>query len=78
MINKKGVCYQCAELNDYLQEVPDSTEKIKHTGLSSHNSSESNLDIRLELIKNIDPLNSNGSDVEDTIMQILRLAIDDR
>ena len=77
LINKKGMCYQCAELNDTLQERADSTEKIASFGLSKDKSEEENLDIRFSIIHKINPLNSNGADLEDTIMQILRETIND-
>lgn len=76
MINKNGICYQCAELNDYLQEIPDSQKKISDYGFSLDYQPSKNLDIRFNLIKDINPLNGNGAAVEDCIMQILHEAID--
>jgi len=78
LINKKGVCYQCAELNDFLQEQPDSKEKLDRLGLSKTKDAESNLDIRFALINKINPLNSKASKLEDNILQILREVIDDK
>jgi RNA polymerase sigma-70 factor, ECF subfamily len=78
MINKEGICYQCAELNDYLQQNPDSQQKIENLGLSENNNEKTNLDIRFSLINKINPLESNGASVEDTILQILREAIGDK
>ena len=78
LINKRGVCYQCAELNDFLQESADSEEKIKQLGLSEKHDRETNLNIRFALINKINPLNSNAADLEDTILQILREVIDDK
>jgi len=75
MVNKQGVCYQCAELNDFLQEKKDSAEKISLLGLSEKNDAETNLNIRFQLINRINPLNGKGSKVEDTILQILREAL---
>ena len=72
MVNKNGVCYQCAELNDFLQAEPNSKTKINRLGLSRTNDPERNLDIRFQLIHKINPLNSNGAELEDTILQILR------
>ncbi|MEL6718585.1 MAG: RNA polymerase sigma factor, partial [Bacteroidota bacterium] len=76
LINKTGVCHQCAELNDFLQEVPDSEQKIKQTKLNQVNDADTNLDIRFALINKINPLNSKASELEDTILQILREVID--
>ena len=78
LINKKGVCYQCAELNDFLQEKPNSEEKIVRLGLSKTKDAKSNLDIRFALINKINPLNSKASNLEGTILQILREVIDDK
>ncbi|MFN5073837.1 MAG: RNA polymerase sigma factor [Cyclobacteriaceae bacterium] len=78
LINKTGVCYQCAELNDYLQTEKNSTEKIYKLGLSRDKSSEENLNLRFQIINQINPLNSNGTDLEDTILQILRETIKDQ
>ncbi len=77
LINKTGVCYQCAELNDFLQEKPNSPKKIRQTKLSQSNDGDTNLDIRFELISKINPLTSKASELEDTILQILREVIDD-
>lgn len=78
LINKTGVCYQCAELNDYLQTEKNSIEKISKLGLSRDKSPEENLSIRFQIINQINPLHSNGADLEDTIMQILRETINDQ
>jgi len=77
MINKNGVCYQCAELNDGLQKHRNAEEKIAKLDLSPNYSPEKNLDTRFELINRINPLKSNGSALEDTILQILRETIQD-
>jgi RNA polymerase sigma-70 factor, ECF subfamily len=71
MINKEGVCYQCAELNDYLQGRKDADQKIKAYGFSTSNSPDTNLDIRFNLINKINPLVGDAAHLEDTIMQIL-------
>jgi len=78
MINKNGICYQCAELNDTLQGIPDSGTKIQKYGFSPENTMKANLDIRFKLINQINPLESNGANLEDTILQLLREAIEDK
>ena len=77
LINKEGPCYQCGELNDFLQGYSDAKEKVEYSGLSYNKSSAENLDIRFRLINQINPLNSKGADLEDTILQILRNEIQD-
>ena len=78
IINKQGACYQCAELNDYLQTDKNSTVKISNLGLRPGKSAEENLNLRFQIINQINPLNSNGADLEDTILQILRETINDQ
>ena len=70
LINKEGVF--CAELNDFLQDTLDSESKLRATGLSQTKDAETNLDIRFALINQINPLNSNAAELENTILQILR------
>ncbi len=77
IINKNGICYQCAELNDTLQGYSDSGEKVGKLGLSPKHSPKKNLDLRFELIKKINPLNGAGAKLEDSILQILRKEIKD-
>lgn len=77
LVNKNGVCYQCAQLNDYFQNNKDSAQKIAGTGFSPLLGSEKNLDIRFSLINRINPLKGNGAALEDTILQILRESIHD-
>lgn len=77
LINKTGVCYQCAQLNNYFQETKNAEEKIKNLPLSEKNTPEENLDYRFKIINKINPLNSNGATLEDTILQILRETIND-
>lgn len=78
LINKSGICNQCAELNDYLQNKSDSFIKIKNLDISSEKNSRENLKIRFQIINKINPLNGNGALLEDTILQILRETIDDK
>lgn len=77
LINKNGVCYQCAQLNNYFQKDDSATKKIAQLGLSESNDTEVNLDKRIALIHQINPLTSNGAILEDTILQILRETIKD-
>ena len=46
-------------------------------GFNVLGSPETNLKIRFRLINRINPLNSQGAALEDTILQILRETIDD-
>lgn len=75
LINKNGTCYQCSELNGLFNPKQKMPENIF---LKSGNNKEELYKLRALLVKAIDPLSSNGSDIEDSIMQVLRKAIDDR
>jgi len=78
MINKNGICYQCAELYDYFQNSNKSDEKIHQYGFLPENNMNLNLNIRFKLINKINPLENNGADLEDIILQILQEAIEDK
>lgn len=75
LINKKGACYQCAELNDYFEQQQSAVDKITQLGLRPENTATRNLNQRFQLIHKINPLTSNGAALEDVILQILREAI---
>ncbi|KAB2878621.1 RNA polymerase sigma factor [bacterium] len=72
LVNKQGVCYQCSELNGLFnpkqKQLKNVFQAVDKKDLYT---------LRTRLVKTIDPLSANGSDLEDTIMQILRKAIDD-
>ncbi len=72
LIDKHGTCYQCSELNGLFNP----NKPIQNPLLINPNKKHY-YRLRAELIRNIDPLNGNGSDLEDTFMQVLRLAIKD-
>ncbi|NOS93290.1 MAG: RNA polymerase sigma factor [Cyclobacteriaceae bacterium] len=76
LINKEGVCYQCAELNDFLQGKRDAEEKIKAMPFSRDKDADANLTVRFQLIHDINPLEGKGARVEDVILQILNETLD--
>ncbi|MEX2596265.1 MAG: sigma-70 family RNA polymerase sigma factor [Salibacteraceae bacterium] len=76
LVNKNGVCYQCSELDDYFNPK----KKKEQINLQSENSGdkEDYYTLRAQLVKAIDPLESKGNKLEESIMQVLRRAIDDK
>ncbi|HCS20331.1 MAG TPA: RNA polymerase subunit sigma-24 [Bacteroidetes bacterium] len=72
LVNKEGVCYQCSELNGLFNPRQ---KKMKNVFPKA--GQEKLYELRTELVKGIDPLNSKGSELEDSIMQVLRKAISD-
>ncbi len=76
LVNKNGVCYQCSELDDFFNPGKKKLQinlKPKNSG-----NKEEFYTLRTQLVKAIDPLISEGSDLENNIMQVLREAIDDK
>lgn len=63
-VNKKGTCHQCTELTGILnpkQDVHIKANKLKLVKKKDTKNQELLLDIRLELVQSIDPLNSKNS-----------------
>ncbi len=78
LVNKNGVCHQCSELNGWfnpkqnqqsalmkIQMVKDRTEKKKSELFK----------MRTELIKAIQPLKSDGHELQDILMRCNRIAM---
>jgi len=64
IINQNGVCNQCSELTGILNPKQKIREEVNQLKLSKKKNTESLerlLDIRLEMVKSIDPLNSANS-----------------
>lgn len=75
LVNKKGVCHQCSELNGLFN--PKQKQQQEFLSNVSNKSEDDLYRLRTEMIKGIDPLTSRGADLEDAIMQVLREAISD-
>ena len=73
LINKKGICHQCSELNGLFNPKIPLPQNI----FPKDEQKKSLYQLRTKLIKNINPLHSNGATLEDEIMQVLRKAIKD-
>lgn len=78
LINKKGVCHQCTELAGIYN--PKQTEREELLKIELVNEAENKgqralYKIRSQLISNIDPLRSEGADLQDIIMQCTRKAV---
>jgi RNA polymerase sigma-70 factor, ECF subfamily len=67
LINKEGVCHQCSELNGIFNPKQDfeiEKNKIEMVRLIDKGDKEHLLNLRLQLMKEIDPFSSNGSDLQ--------------
>ena len=67
LINKEGVCHQCSELNGIFnpkQNFEEEKNKIEFAKKANEPNREELLDLRFKIMKEIDPFNSNGSDLQ--------------
>jgi RNA polymerase sigma-70 factor (ECF subfamily) len=67
LINKEGVCDQCSELNGIFnpkQNFEEEKMKIEFAKLEDKSDKEHLLDLRLAIMKGIDPFNTSGSDLQ--------------
>lgn len=65
LINKKGVCNQCTELNNIFNSKQDTEKKkleLKLVRQKDTEAKEKLYDLRNELVKVVDPLNSEGNE----------------
>jgi RNA polymerase sigma-70 factor (ECF subfamily) len=67
LINKEGVCHQCSELNGIFnpkQNFEIEKNKIELARVADKGDKEHLLNLRLQLMKEIDPFSSSGSDLQ--------------
>ncbi len=67
LINKEGTCHQCSELNGIFNPKHNfeiEKNKIEFAKKASDPNREHLLDLRLKIMKEIDPFNSEGSDLQ--------------
>jgi RNA polymerase sigma-70 factor (ECF subfamily) len=78
LINKNGTCHQCSELNGFFNPKQNQQQAIVELDLvklSNKFNKEELFNLRATLIKSIDPLRSNGADLQDVIMKCTRKSI---
>lgn len=67
LINKEGTCHQCSELNGIFNPKQDfevEKNKIEFAKKAQDPNREQLLDLRFKIMKDLDPFNSNGSDLQ--------------
>jgi RNA polymerase sigma-70 factor, ECF subfamily len=67
LINKEGACHQCSELNGIFNPKQDfevEKNKIEMARVVDKGDKEHLLDLRFQIMKDIDPFSSNGSDLQ--------------
>jgi RNA polymerase sigma-70 factor (ECF subfamily) len=81
LINKNGVCNQCSELNGVHNPKQHQQEALMKLDLVKQNK-KFNRDelyaLRVKLVQTIDPLRSNGADLQNIIMKCTRQAIGEK
>jgi RNA polymerase sigma-70 factor (ECF subfamily) len=67
LINKEGTCHQCSELNGIFNPKQDfeiEKNKIEFARKANDPNRDHLLDLRFQIMKEIDPFNSKGSDMQ--------------
>lgn len=78
LVNKKGICHQCSELNGAFNPKQNQQEALIKLDLirnAEGNNHEELYELRAQLVRGIDPLRNPGADLQDVIMKCTRLAI---
>lgn len=72
LINKEGICHQCTGLNKRFNPEQDAhieANKVKMVRESRNENYEQMLNLRLQLAKSIDPLNAEGVDLHNYLIE---------
>lgn len=67
LINKKGVCHQCSELNGIFNPKQNSQEELMKIELvkeAEKGNKEELFDLRMQILREIDPFTSNASELQ--------------
>ncbi len=67
LINKEGICHQCSELNGIFnpkQQFEVEKNKIEMARLAEKGDKDHLLDLRLQIMREIDPFHSDGADLQ--------------
>lgn len=76
LVNKNGVCHQCKELNQWLNPFDDHEKKIKTVMQELSSPNKENLyELRTQLIKAIDPLQTSGFQLQEVLLRCNRIAM---
>ena len=78
LVSKEGVCYQCSELNGWFnprQNQQEARMKIALVRDAHKYDREALYRMRADLVRAIDPLRSEGADLQDILLKCNRLAM---
>ena len=75
LVSQQGACYQCSEINGFINPKQDAREAMLRLKLvqeaQNGASKERLLDLRSELVKMIDPLNVPGSELHAYLLSLM-------
>ncbi len=78
LVNKNGVCNQCSELNGLFNPRQNRQEALMRLDLvrgSSKFDRDELFDLRVKLVRAIDPLRSEGADLQEILLKCNRLGV---
>ncbi len=78
LVNKEGVCHQCSELNGWFNPKQDQQAALMEVELvkaSKKYDREALFQLRVALIKHIDPLTSEGNELQEVLLSCNRMAM---
>ncbi|MEL6922669.1 MAG: sigma-70 family RNA polymerase sigma factor [Bacteroidota bacterium] len=78
LVNKNGTCHQCSELNGWLnprQNQQAALMKIKMARNREKSDQRALYQLRTALVKSIDPLRSDGHEMQELLMRCNRMAM---
>ena len=78
LVNKEGTCHQCTELSGYFnpkQKLQEKLLEIEMVKKAKRVDKDDLFRLRSKLVSSIDPIRSDGADLQDVIMQCTRKAI---
>ncbi|MDX1960152.1 MAG: RNA polymerase sigma factor [Leptospiraceae bacterium] len=78
LVNKKGICNQCSELNGWFNPKQNQQEELMKLDLvkeSTKYDKEKLLELRTKLVKEIDPLKTSGHELQEILLKCNRMAM---
>jgi RNA polymerase sigma-70 factor (ECF subfamily) len=78
LINKEGICHQCSELNGFVNTKAETQRIVAEMEIvkAAEDPDKKNLfEIRAKLVRAINPLMANGTELHDTLLKYTRQAI---
>lgn len=78
LVNKNGVCNQCSELNGWFnpkQNQQEAKMKIRMHRDANKSGTKALFKLRLDLVKHINPLRSEGNELQEVLLNCNRMAM---